>query len=301
MYVLPFQYVLLPYALPHFLVLKMVDCHMHTVLDGLYWKAAIDRHREHPLEDYIQTVLNTYRELGYTYLRDGGDRWGVGKRARQLAAPMGITYRTPLSPLCKAGCYGAFIGETFQNEKEFAALAEKQKKNGGDFIKIMISGLMDFDKPGKLMQEGPSAEEIAYMISISKDLGMSVMAHCNGVYAALAAAKAGVDSIEHGAYLNEEALYAMKEANVVWVPTLSTIGNLLGKGRYPDKGVEEILESALKNVKAYKDLGGPVACGSDAGAWAVPHGCETEISWLHKAGLTDAEIQKANREIIKRF
>ena len=301
MYVLPFQYVLLPDALPHFLVLKMVDCHMHTVLDGLYWKAAIDRHREHPLEDYIQTVLNTYRELGYTYLRDGGDRWGVGKRARQLAAPMGITYRTPLSPLCKAGCYGAFIGETFQNEKEFAALAEKQKKNGGDFIKIMISGLMDFDNPGKLMQAGPSAEEIAYMISISKDLGMSVMAHCNGVYAALAAAKAGVDSIEHGAYLNNEALCAMKEANVVWVPTLSTIGNLLGKGRYPDKGVEEILESALKNVKAYKEFGGLVACGSDAGAWAVPHGCETEISWLHKAGLTDAEIQKGNQAIIEKF
>lgn len=301
MYVLPFQYVLLPDALPHFLVLKMVDCHMHTVLDGLYWKAAIDRHREFPLESYIQAVLNTYRELGYTYLRDGGDRWGVGKRARALAAPMGITYRTPLSPLCKEGCYGAFIGEIFRNEKEFAALAEKQKKNGADFIKIMISGLMDFDNPGKLMQEGPSAEEISYMISISKNLGMSVMAHCNGVYAALAAAKAGVDSIEHGAYLNEEALYAMKAANVVWVPTLSTIGNLLGKGRYPDKGVEEILESALKKVKAYKDLGGLVACGSDAGAWAVPHGCETEISWLHKAGLTDTDIQKGNQAIIEKF
>ena len=279
----------------------MVDCHIHTVLDGLYWKAAIDRHREQPLESYIQRVVETYRDLGYTYLRDGGDRWGAGKRARELAAPMGITYRTPLSPLCKVGCYGAFIGETFQNEKEFAALAEKQKKNGADFIKIMISGLMDFDNPGKLMQEGPTEEEISYMVSISKALGMAVMAHCNGSKAAIAAAKAGVDSIEHGAYLNEEALYAMKEANVVWVPTLSTIGNLLGNGRYPDKGVEEILESALVNVKAYNALGGLVACGSDAGAWAVPHGCETEISWLHKAGLTDADIQKGNQAIIEKF
>ena len=274
---------------------------MHMVLDGLYWKDAIDRHKELPREDYIQKVLRTYRDLGYTYLRDGGDRWGVGKRARELAAPMGITYRTPLSPLCKAGCYGAFIGETFQNELEFARLAEKQKKNGADFIKIMISGLMDFDNPGKLMQTGPTEREIAYMVSISRDLGMAVMAHCNGKKAAIAAAKAGVDSIEHGAYLNEEALGAMKEANVVWVPTLSTIGNLLGKGRYPDKGVEEILESALVNVKAYKDLGGPVACGSDAGAWAVPHGCETEMDWLHKAGLTDAEVQKANKAIIEKF
>lgn len=274
---------------------------MHMVLDGLYWKDAIDRHKELPREDYIQKVLNTYRDLGYTYLRDGGDRWGVGKRARELAAPMGITYRTPLSPLCKEGCYGAFIGETFRNELEFARLAEKQKKNGADFIKIMISGLMDFDNPGKLMQTGPTEREIAYMVSISRDLGMAVMAHCNGEKAAIAAAKAGVDSIEHGAYLNEEALGAMKEANVVWVPTLSTIGNLLGKGRYPDKGVEQILESALVNVKAYKELGGLVACGSDAGAWAVPHGCETEMDWLHKAGLTDTEVQKANKAIIEKF
>ena len=274
---------------------------MHMVLDGLYWKDAIDRHRELPREDYIQKVLCIYRDLGYTYLRDGGDRWGVGKRARELAAPMGITYSTPLSPLCKAGCYGAFIGETFQNELEFARLAEKQKKNGADFIKIMISGLMDFDNPGKLMQTGPTEPEIAYMVSVSRDLGMAVMAHCNGEKAAIAAAKAGVDSIEHGAYLNEEALGAMKEANVVWVPTLSTIGNLLGKGRYPDKGVEEILESALVNVKAYKNLGGLVACGSDAGAWAVPHGCETEMDWLYKAGLTDAEVQKANKAIIEKF
>ena len=276
---------------------------MHTVLDGLYWKAAIDRHREHPLEDYIQTVLNTYRELGYTYLRDGGDRWGVGKRARQLAAPMGITYRTPLSPLCKAGCYGAFIGETFQNEKEFAALAEKQKKNGGDFIKIMISGLMDFDNPGKLMQAGPSAEEIAYMISISKDLGMSVMAHCNGVYAALAAAKAGVDSIEHGAYLNEEALWAMKEAGTVWVPTVSTVGNLRGKGRFSEPDVCAILESALQNVAAFGAMGGLLAVGSDAGAWAVPHGYQQEEALLAQAlGANGRQIlDRGNRVIMEKF
>ena len=279
----------------------MIDCHMHMVLDGLDWKNALSRHQNGPKEDYILDVLTIYRNLGYTYLRDGGDRWGAGKRARELAAPMGITYRTPLSPLCKAGCYGSFIGETFETEKEFARLAEKQKQNGADFIKIMISGLMDFDNPGQLMKKGPDAADIAYMVSISKDLGMNVMAHCNGSLAAIAAAKAGVDSIEHGAYLNEEALCAMKEANVVWVPTLSTIGNLLGKGRYPDKGVEEILQSALKNVKAYKDLGGLVACGSDAGAWAVPHGCETETAWLHKAGITDTDIQKANKAIMEKF
>jgi hypothetical protein len=114
----------------------MVDCHIHTVLDGLYWKAAIDRHREQPLESYIQRVVETYRDLGYTYLRDGGDRWGAGKRARELAAPMGITYRTPLSPLCKVGCYGAFIGETFQNEKEQTTCNELSYTAPSEKVKV---------------------------------------------------------------------------------------------------------------------------------------------------------------------
>ena len=61
------------------------DCHMHMILDGYEWKSAIARHKERPDENFIRQVLETYRSLGYTYLRDGGDRWDAGKRARELA------------------------------------------------------------------------------------------------------------------------------------------------------------------------------------------------------------------------
>ena len=74
------------------------DCHIHMVLDGLHWKTSIARHQDAPCDAFIHHTLQTYRTLGYTYLRDGGDRWGVGKRARQLAADYGICYRTPLAP-----------------------------------------------------------------------------------------------------------------------------------------------------------------------------------------------------------
>ena len=116
------------------------DCHMHMVLDGVNWKSAIARHRDNPQEDFIRNALQTYKDLGYTYLRDGGDKWGVGAKARELAPDYGITYRTPLSPLCKAGHYGAFIGTAFENAAEFARQVVNIRKNGGDFIKIMISG-----------------------------------------------------------------------------------------------------------------------------------------------------------------
>ena len=279
------------------------DCHIHMVLDGVSWKAAIGRHENAPAEDFIRKTLQTYRELGYTYLRDGGDRWCAGKKARELASEYGICYRTPLSPLCKAGQYGTFIGEKYENFKEYHALVLKMKENGADFIKIMISGLMDFDHFGVLTQPGLPANDIRELIHIAHEEGMTVMAHANGARTVEAAAAAGVDSVEHGAYMDYDSLAAIAEMGTVWVPTLSTIGNLRGKGRFSETDVTAILESAVENVRKFALLGGLIACGSDAGAWAVPHGCETEEGLLRLAlGEKTAEIlEMGNRRIMEKF
>ena len=259
------------------------DCHIHMVLDGVDWKSAIRRHSEQVEETWIRQVLQTYQNLGFTYLRDGGDRWGVGKRARELAKEYGIVYRTPLAPLCKAGHYGKFIGKPYGNLREYAQLVRQTRQEQGDFVKIMISGLMDFDRFGVLTENGLPPEEIGQLVHIAHEEGFAVMAHANGAETVMAAAEAGVDSVEHGAYLNEEALAAMAESGTVWVPTLSTIGNLRGKGRYPERAVEAILDSAMENVAEFVKLGGLLAVGTDAGAWAVPHGSLTEYDLLKKA------------------
>ena len=122
------------------------DCHIHMVLDGADWRGAIDRHRIAPDRDWIRARLAEYAAAGFTYLRDGGDKWGVGAAARELAGEYGITYRTPLAPLVLAGHYGGFIGEKYQNIREYADLVRKRREQGADFIKIMISGIMDFDR-----------------------------------------------------------------------------------------------------------------------------------------------------------
>jgi imidazolonepropionase-like amidohydrolase len=261
----------------------MVDCHMHMVLDGAYWKSAIARHSEKPDILWIRQVLETYRDRGFTYLRDCGDRWGAGETARKLAPEYGVEYRTPLASLYKKGHYGGIIGLPFETCGEFAALVRENREKGADFIKIMISGLMDFDHFGVLTEEGLPAEEIRELIHIAHEEGMAVSVHGNGSANVLAAAQAGVDSVEHGAYLNEETLQAMVDSGTVWVPTLSTIGNLRGKGRFSEPDVEKILASALENVAAFADMGGLLAPGSDAGAWQVPHGIETEYTLLAQA------------------
>ena len=274
------------------------DCHIHMVLDGAYWKASIDRGID---DAYIYNVLKSYQARGYTYLRDGGDRFGVSKRARALAAPLGITYRTPYAPLCKAGHYGAFIGTAWEDLSHYARLVVKHREEGADFIKLMISGLMDFDRYGVLSEDPLEKSEIKELIHIAHEEGMAVMAHCNGARTAQAAAESGIDSIEHGAYLDKDALCAMKAHGGVWVPTLSTIGNLLGKGRFDDTAVAAILDSALENVAAFHAMGGIVAPGSDAGAWAVPHDRDTESGWLEKAGVDESAQAAGIRAITERF
>jgi len=279
------------------------DCHMHMILDGQDWRAAIARHREQPEEGFIRLVLETYREAGFVYLRDGGDRWGAGAAARKLAPEYGITYRTPLAPLCKKGHYGSFIGTTYENLRQYADLVRLQRQQGADFIKIMISGLMDFDRFGVLSEPGMAPAEIRELIHIAHEEGFAVMAHANGAETVLAAAEAGVDSIEHGAYQNDESLSAMRENGTVWVPTLSTIGNLRGTGRFSEPDVQRILASALENVERFANLCGILAPGTDAGAWAVPHGSLTEYMLLEEVlgNQTAAILSRGIQTIMQKF
>ena len=167
------------------------DCHMHMILDGVDWKKAIARHRDGIDEIWLRKALSAYRDNGFTYLRDGGDRWGVGANAREIAPEYGITYRTPLAPLCKKGHYGSFIGTTYENLRQYADLVRLQRQQGADFIKIMISGLMDFDRFGVLSEPGMEPAEIRELIHIAHEEGMAVMAHANGAKTVRSAAQAG--------------------------------------------------------------------------------------------------------------
>ena len=67
------------------------------------------------------------------------------------------------------------------------------------------------------------------------------------------------------------------------------MGNLRGTGRFNETAVAAILDSALENVSAFAAMGGLLAPGTDAGAWAVPHGSLTEFSLLGTALGSEAD------------
>ena len=281
------------------------DCHIHMILDGVYYRAAIDHQKSAPDETLIRERLAAYRDAGITFLRDGGDAWGVGSFAAKIAPEYGIDYRSPAFPIHRKGRYGGFIGCGFEDMKEYAALVQRAKSENADFIKIMISGLMDFDTYGKITSSPLTKEEIREMIHIAHSEGFAVMAHANGSDTVKFALEAGVDSIDHGAYLDEDAVSMIARSKAVWVPTIVTIGNLIGCGRYPDDVLIPLFAHHAKMIGLCASLGGKIALGSDNGAYLVPHvkGTVDEYHYLVKAigGNADAVLLEGENEIKKRF
>ena len=250
----------------------MQDLHIHMVLDGVNWKEAIAAHTPRPDDRLIHARLAAYRAQGVVLLRDGGDRWGVCLRARALAPEYGIEYRCPAFPIFRRGHYGAFIGRGFSDWDEYTALLDEAQAQGADFIKLMIGGLIDFRTYGRLTEAGPAAEDIRKMIVLARARGFAVMAHANGDTSVCAALEAGADSIEHGAYLSRDTLRRLGETETVWVPTLATIADLIGCGRYPDEVLHRLLAQQQENIAFAAAHGAAIGCGSDAGAYRVFHG-----------------------------
>jgi len=248
------------------------ECHAHIFMNGYDYHAAVRAHRNHPDEALVRKALQAYRDAGVTFVRDGGDHFGVSKLAKKLAPEYGIHYLTPVFAIFKRGHYGRVVGEPFDDMRDFARLVNKAIDQGADFIKIMTSGIMTFESPDALTEEGLSRQEVREMVHIAHASGMKVMSHTNGSRGVMDAALAGVDSLEHGNFQNEESLRALADSGAVWVPTCSTVRNLIGDGRFPDAVLREIWKGLGRNIQKGRALGIPIALGSDAGAYRVLHG-----------------------------
>ena len=241
------------------------ECHAHIIMDGVNYRHAIDLHRNGPDDNVIREHLKIYQDRGIIFVRDGGDALGVSARAKELAPEYGIDYRTPVFAIHKEGHYGSIVGKSFSTMSEFHKRVLEAKEQSADFIKIMTTGLLDFNAHGAITGTPLDATEVKEMVHIAHEEGMAVMSHTNGTYGVQAAVEAGVDSLEHGNYMNEESLTMLSESHTVWVPTLVTVRNLLGDGRYADETLRPIIETAEENVRKAFGLGVKVAPGSDAG------------------------------------
>lgn len=248
------------------------ECHAHLFMNGYDYKKAVEDHKGHPREALVREHLREYQKRGITFVREGGDDYGVSALARRLAPEYGIRYRTSLFAIHHRGHYGAIVGKAYDTLAEYAKLIKQVKKLQGDFIKIMTTGIMDFQTDHSLTEGTLPQAEVREMVHIAHEEGLSVMAHTNGARGVLWAVEAGVDSVEHGNFQDKDSLEALALSNTVWVPTCVTVKNLVGCGRFSDPVLKSIYQGFQENLRYFYQLGGQAALGSDAGAYQVLHG-----------------------------
>ena len=281
------------------------ECHAHALMNSVNYRAAVELHKEKVNESAVRKCLEAYKEAGVSFVRDGGDPYGVSELAAKLAPEYGIDYRTPIFAIHKNGHYGSIVGRGFADIKEFHQRVKEAKEAGADFIKIMTTGLLDFNNHGRVTGTPLEAKEVKEMVHIAHEEGFAVMSHTNGAYGTRAAIEAGVDSLEHGNYMDEETVTMLAESSTVWVPTLVTIGNLIGCGRFPDKVLTPLLARQMNAVKKAAAQGARIACGSDAGAYRVLHGQGglDELALLRRAvgAQADAVLAAGNAALQARF
>lgn len=276
-------------------------------MNGTDYRKAVQTHKVQANEASVRSALEAYRKAGVTYVREGGDPYGASLLAGRLASEYGIEYRSPVFAIHKNGHYGKIVGRGFDTLKEYHQRVLEAASEGADFIKIMTTGLLDFNDDGKVTGTPVDEAEVREMVHIAHEEGFAVMSHTNGIYGTRAAIEAGVDSLEHGNYMDAETIAMLADSNTVWVPTLVTVRNLVGCGRYEDSILNPIIHQAEVLVRLAYQKKVKVAPGSDAGAYMVPHGKGILQEWeafrqiLGDSGEVKEWLKTGEKEIRDRF
>ena len=76
------------------------ECHAHALMNSVNYRAAVELHKEKVNESAVRKCLEAYKEAGVSFVRDGGDPYGVSELAAKLAPEYGIDYRS--SDVCSS-------------------------------------------------------------------------------------------------------------------------------------------------------------------------------------------------------
>lgn len=276
------------------------ECHGHIILDGVNYKASMERNKNAVDEEFLRRNLQICKDHGITYYRDGGDNLMVSARAKEIAEEYGIEYRTPVYITHKRGHYGWMFGRAYDDMAGYLALVREAKTLGADFVKITVTGMMDFDGRGEVTGPRLSENEVRELVGIAEGEGLHVMAHVNGTDNVKAALSGGVMSIEHGFWTDESVVPYFLDTGAVWVPTDVAVKNLIGTGRFDDSVLSGIVNAQHKTLREAAVRGVYIASGSDSGAACVMQGQGTddELAVLKSIGIDPA---RGNERIVNLF
>jgi imidazolonepropionase-like amidohydrolase len=199
----------------------------------------------------MRSVMEAWKVLdaGFTTVRDPGGLLGIYlKQAiregsilgpRILAAGLVISQTAghgdlPFIPpeMVKMG----MVARIADGRDEVRKAAREQLRAGADFLKILASGGVISDDDPQACQF--SLDEIRAFVEVARNAGVRTAAHAQGLQGVKNALAAGVDSIEHGIYLDDECIEAMLKQGTSLVPTFSAFEAIIEHGRESETGAK---------------------------------------------------------------
>lgn len=252
----------------------LINCHVHLCNDGAPDLFAQVRDDSVPIATLrgAQGARLTL-ESGVTTVRDCGAAGGI---AIELAGAIeqglvpGPRVRAAGRVITMTGGHGHFIGREADGRDAVRAAVRAEIKEGAHFVKVMATG--GVLTPGvSTTQTALLPEELDVVAQEAHNAGRRVATHAIGNAGIKNALRAGIDSIEHGFYLDDEALDLAVATGAFLVPTLLAIRQITAHGvagGIPDWVVRKAEHEADKQRESFKaavDSGMKIAAGTDAG------------------------------------
>jgi imidazolonepropionase-like amidohydrolase len=276
----------------------LINCHVHLCHDGapdLFAQAQADSPTAAALRGFLNLQL-TLRS-GVTTVRDCGAANNIAIELARAVESGLITGPRVLAAgrvITMTGGHGYFIGREADGPDAVRAATRAEIKQGAHFIKAMATG--GVLTPGVTpTQTALQPDELAAVAREAHNAGRRAACHAIGNAGIKNAVRAGIDSIEHAYYLDDEALELMIDRGTYIVPTLLAGHQIVtnGKaGRVPQWITDKSLASAEHHRESFAAAvksGLKIAAGTDAGTPFNPHGdLAAELKLMVDYGLRPA-------------
>ncbi|EUJ25611.1 hydrolase [Listeria floridensis FSL S10-1187] len=289
-----------------FVIPGLINCHTHIILDPFFkisgLKAVSSGEADAVRATYVALCnLQKSLENGVTYIRDCGSTFNIDlklsalEKEGHLFAP-GIVGSGPA--IAMTGGHGVELGIEADGAEETRKQARKNIKDGARNIKLMATGgvSIDGEKPTDIQL---TEEELRAAVIEAHHKGYTACAHAQGTEGIKNAIRAGVDSIEHGVYLDDEAIQMLLDSGTFVVPTLIAPWAINDHADVlPDFMVKksiEIMDAHFESIGKAARAGVKLALGTDSGTAYnnFENNAAFEMELMVKAGATPLQVLHA--------
>jgi imidazolonepropionase-like amidohydrolase len=281
------------------LIPGLIDCHVHySGPGGPEWIARFTD----PLPEISMRAVElaeTSLRSGVTTARDVGASQGVSislahkARAGEIRAP---NIRAAGTWIAHRGTYVPFARH-FGEPAELRDAIKTEIEAGADMIKVALAGWNEGARPQGAPDVPFDEKLLAVAVEEAHHRGFKIACHANDPMSCRIAAHSGVDSLEHGMFLEAADLEAMAKNKTYLVPTMSVWDAMLYYAREVDwpearkKRAEDLRQGSRAVVIGAMKAGVPIALGTDAGGGAARHGrIAREAELMVESGMKPDDV-----------